>query len=66
LIQSDHTEPLADSLPVAARRMGVSVPHVYRLAQKGKLKIIKLGSRSLVTRAEQRRVLGEATTADAA
>jgi excisionase family DNA binding protein len=46
--------------------MGVSVPHVYRLAQKGKLKIIKLGSRSLVTRAEQRRVLGEATSADAA
>lgn len=39
------------------RKVGISPSHAYALAAEGKLKITKLGNRSLITRAENDRVL---------
>ncbi len=41
------------------RKVGISPSHAYALAADGKLKITKLGNRSLITRAENDRVLAE-------
>lgn len=41
------------------RRVGVSRTLAYRLAGAGKLRLVKLGSRTVVPMAEVRRLLGE-------
>jgi excisionase family DNA binding protein len=58
------SEPLADGIAETARRLGISRGSVYKLARENKLQIIKLAGRSLVTRAEQARLLAEAAAAE--
>ncbi len=41
------------------RKVGISPSHAYALAAAGKIKITKLGNRSVITRHENDRVLGE-------
>lgn len=41
------------------RKVGISPSHAYMLAAGGKLKITKVGCRSLITRTENNRILGE-------
>jgi len=56
-----EAERLADSVDGAARRMGVSRGSLYKLAKAGKLQMTRLAGRTLILRAEQDRVLREAT-----
>lgn len=41
------------------RKVGISPSHAYSLAAEGKIKITKIGNRSIMTRAENDRVLAE-------
>jgi hypothetical protein len=41
------------------RKVGISYSHAYAMAAAGKIKITKLGSRSVITRDENNRVLAE-------
>ena len=46
----DHrTAPLAVSVNEAARLLGVSRATIYRLVRKEKLRLLKVGTRSLVS-----------------
>ena len=47
---SDVLEPVAFSLDVAARVIGISRAKCYQLAKSGQLRVKKVGSRSLTTR----------------
>jgi predicted site-specific integrase-resolvase len=55
------SEPLADGLADAARRLGISRGLIYKLHKAGKVKLVKLAGRTLITRTEQARLLAEAT-----
>ena len=59
--QAQLTEPLADGLADAAKRLGISRGLIYKLHKAGKVKLVKLAGRTLITRAEQARLLAEAT-----
>jgi predicted site-specific integrase-resolvase len=53
-------EPLADGVADAAKRLGVSKGLLYKLHKAGKVKLVKLAGRTLITRVEQARLLDEA------
>lgn len=53
-------EPLADGVADAAKRLGVSKGLLYKLHKAGKVKLVKLAGRTLITRAEQARLLAGA------
>lgn len=53
--QPSFIEPLADPLNVAAKRMGISRAGAYNLINRGCLRAVKAGRRTLVLRAEQLR-----------
>jgi predicted site-specific integrase-resolvase len=57
-------EPLADGVAVAAKRLGVSKGLLYKLSKAGKVRLVKLAGRTLITREEQARLLREAQVAD--
>ena len=50
-------EPLADSIPTAAARLGVSRSLAYLLAKNNQIQVLKVRGRSIITRAEQERFL---------
>lgn len=52
-------EPAAYSMEEAARKLGVSRPFLYTLIDRGQLRRVKLGRRSLIPAAEIRRLLEE-------
>ena len=52
---------LADTVDEAARRLSVSRGFIYKQARLGRLKLTKIGGKTLVMRAEQARLLAEAT-----
>jgi excisionase family DNA binding protein len=52
-------EPLALSVAEAARVLRVSRTTVYRLAWCGKIRVVKVGGRTIVPMSEIRRLLGE-------
>lgn len=49
------SEPLVVDIPEAARKLGVSRTLAYRLIRAGDLKVVKIGSRSLIAQDELRR-----------
>ena len=51
---------LARPLKDAAESLGVSISTIYRLAEQGKVIIIKIGGRSLVTEASRRSLISDA------
>lgn len=53
--QPIFTEPLADPLIVAAKRMGISRAGAYNFINRGALTVVKAGRRTLVLRTEQTR-----------
>jgi hypothetical protein len=46
-------EPIADSVDVAAYRLGICRAQLYKEVQAGRIKVRKLGRRTLVPRTEQ-------------
>jgi excisionase family DNA binding protein len=52
------------SFPDAARALGVSTGTLYRLRKAGRLRVTKLGGRTLVLESEIDRVLAEETRAE--
>jgi excisionase family DNA binding protein len=65
--RSGHSAPadnvLADTVDEAARRLSVSRGFIYKQARLGRLKLTKIGGKTLVMRTEQARLLAEATGA---
>lgn len=50
-------EPLADPIPIACKRMGISRSTLYLEIADGRLAALKARNRTLITRAEQARWL---------
>lgn len=58
-------EPLGYSIPDACQHLGdVSRAHVYRMVNKGKLELVKIGGRSIITTRSMNALLPQ--TAEAA
>ena len=53
--QPYFSEPLADPLIVAAKRMGISRAGAYNFINRGALTVVKAGRRTLVLRTDQSR-----------
>ena len=51
--------PLANQIPEVCKRLGIGRTLVYELIKKGKLRTIKLGSRTLVPESELHRLISE-------
>ena len=57
---TEHSQSLqraAFSIPEFAERYGISRATVYRLAQRGLIKLTKIGSRTVILRLEENRLL---------
>lgn len=50
-------DPLADSVPVAAARLGVSRSMAYLLMKSGELHALKVRGRTIISRQEQSRFI---------
>lgn len=62
---NSFSEPLADSIPVAAARLGVSRSLAYRLIKNGELQALKVHGRAIISRAEQDRFMASLAAAPA-
>lgn len=54
----EHT-PLASTIPTACNRLGIGRTLLYDLLKKGKLRSIKLGTRTLIPESELQRLITE-------
>lgn len=52
-----HPDALADPIPAACARLGISRSTAYLEASANRLKFVKVRGRTLITRAEQERFL---------
>ena len=52
-----HPDALADPIPAACARLGISRSTAYLEISANRLKIVKVRGRTLITRAEQERFL---------
>ena len=52
--------PIAYDIPHAARQLGIGRSLVYELLNAGKLRAIKINTRTVITAAELRRFIAEA------
>jgi len=59
-----NIEPIADTIPNASKRLGVSKATVYREMQRGALVAIKARGRTLIPRFEQDRWLASLPVAE--
>lgn len=50
-------EPIADAVPDAAARMGISTSFTWEKIAAGEIGSVKIGRRRLITREEQKRFL---------
>jgi excisionase family DNA binding protein len=55
----DPAPPLAYTLPMFTARLNISRSHAYALIAAQKIKIVKIGGRTLITAAEVERLLSE-------
>ena len=53
-----HT-PLANTIPTACSRLGIGRTLIYDLLKQGKLRSIKLGTRTLIPESELQRLIAE-------
>ena len=63
---NSFSEPLADSIPAAASRLGVSRSLAYLEIKAGRLQALKVRGRTIITRAEQERFLASLASPPAA
>lgn len=59
------SEPLADSIPNAAARLGVSRSLAYLLIKSGELHALKVRGRTIISRSEQARFLASLAASSA-
>ena len=52
-MSAEKTEPLVDRVPEAAKRLGLSKTGLYAQIKAGKLRAVKVGGKTLITRADQ-------------
>ena len=52
-MSSANAEPLVDRVPEAAKRLGLSKTGLYAQIRAGKLRAVKAGGKTLITRADQ-------------
>ena len=50
---TNSIEPLADAIPAACARLGISRSTLYLAAQRGDLRVLKYRGKTLVARADQ-------------
>ena len=55
----ENVEPLTCTIPVAAKTLGISRRQIYRLIDRGTLRMVKAGRRSLIPNADLRAFAGE-------
>lgn len=55
------TRPAAFSIPEAAAQLSVSRSHIYQLIDRGQVKRVKIGSRSVIPASEIDRLAEEGT-----
>lgn len=48
-----QTDALADTIPVACARLGISRSSAYLAMKRGSLRAVKAGGRTLITRVDQ-------------
>ena len=58
-MEQHNFTPLANQIPLVCKRLGIGRTLLYDLIKKGKLRTIKLGSRTLVPEAELQRLISE-------
>lgn len=64
--EGKHSPPInaleirAYRIPDACRVLAISRAHLYCLASKGKLRLVKIGGRTVIPATEIARILGEA------
>lgn len=63
---NSFSEPLADSIPDAAARLGVSRSLAYLEIKAGRLHALKVRGRTIITRGEQERFLASLAAPSAA
>jgi len=56
--ESNHT-PLAHQIPAACHRVGLGRTTLYELIKQGRIKTIKVGSRTLIPETELQRFIAE-------
>lgn len=61
---SEPEAPLAYQVKPFCRRVGISPATFYKLLKLGKIKIVKIGGRTLVPASEAERLLSDFTTAN--
>jgi len=54
----EHT-PIANTIPDTCRRLGIGRTLVYGLIKQGKLRPIKLGTRTLIPESELQRLIAD-------
>jgi excisionase family DNA binding protein len=54
-----HDKPRARRIPDACRAIGISRSHIYLLAKKGHLRLVRIGGRTVVPETEIDRLLAE-------
>lgn len=52
-MSAEKSEPLVDRVPDAAKRLGLSKTGLYAQIKAGKLRAVKAGGKTLITRADQ-------------
>ena len=55
----DRSAPLANTISTSCRRLGIGRTLIYDLLKQGKLKSIKLGTRTLIPESELQRLITE-------
>ena len=55
----ERHSPLASTIPTACSRLGIGRTLIYDLLKHGKLRSIKLGTRTLIPESELQRLLTE-------
>jgi excisionase family DNA binding protein len=61
---SNHT-PLAHQIPAACHRVGIGRTTLYELIKQGRIRTIKVGTRTLVPESELQRFISERLQASA-
>ncbi len=65
-IEIETTDPVANSVPEACRRLGIGRTLLYQLIKTGDIKPVRLGHRLLIPESELHRIVAERMEKEAA
>lgn len=63
IVNTRPARPLANAIPEAARRLGISRSAIYELMKEGRLRAFKVGTRTLIAEEELVRFVADAQPA---